>query len=141
MFDRFLIPLDGSELAEKAAAPAAELARQCSAQIVLVRVCNDQASLAESVDYLERVSQAAEEEGLSIRCDVYIGEPAARIVQAAYDEKVDLIIMSSHGRTGEARTVFGSVAETVMRLAPCPVMVVKSHQPFQDDGIKVVAVA
>ena len=54
-----------------------------------------------------------------------MGEPTSRIVQAARDDSVDLIIMSSHGRTGFARTVFGSVAETVMRNAPCPVMVVR----------------
>ena len=129
MYDKFLIPLDGSPLAEKAAAPAAELARRCGAEVIFLRVCPEAKQLPEAVDYLERVGTEAEEEGLSVRSEAYVGEPAHRIVQAAGEESVDLIIRGSHGRTGLARTVFGSVAETVMRYSPCPVMVVKATEP------------
>ena len=141
MYDRFLVPLDGSPLAECACAPAAELARQCSAEIVFLRVCSDNSELAAAVDYLERVSREAGREGLKVRGEAYLGESTSRIVQAAREEAVDLIIMSSHGRTGLARSVFGSVAETVMRQSPCPVMVVRGGLSTGPDGAESVEVA
>jgi len=132
VYDRFLVPLDGSYTAERAAAHAAELARRCSAEIVFLRICPDNDSLSEAIDYLEKVGEEAREERLKVRCEAYVGDPADRIVQAATEDSIDLIIMSTHGRTGLARTVFGSVAETVMRHAPCPVMVVRPSPPPHD---------
>lgn len=141
MYDRFLVPLDGSKLAEKAAFHAAELARQCSAELVLLRVVSDKQSFRQAVDYLDRVGKEARREHLKVRCEAYQGEPAAKIVEAAASEKVDLIIMSSHGRTGLARTIFGSVAETVMRTAPCPVMVVRGTETPHFEGVEEEEVA
>lgn len=129
MFDRFLVPLDGSKLAEKAAVTAAELARRCRAELVFLMVCQSPEKQSEAAEYLDKMSEAARREGLVARGEAYLGEPADRIVRAALEDSVDLVIMSSHGRTGLARTVFGSVAETVMRQAHCPVMVVKAHRP------------
>jgi universal stress protein A len=57
------------------------------------------------------------------------GEPAAEITKLAKSEGVDLIVMSSHGRTGLNRLLMGSVAECVMRRAPCPVLIVKPAEP------------
>ena len=54
------------------------------------------------------------------------GNPAAAIVEVAATEGVDLIVMGTHGRTGLARLVMGSIAEAVLRGAPCPVLVCKS---------------
>ena len=53
------------------------------------------------------------------------GEAASEIVRVAAERKVDLIVISSHGRTGLGRILFGSTAESVVRHAPCPVLVVK----------------
>jgi nucleotide-binding universal stress UspA family protein len=139
VYDRFLVPLDGSKLAETAAAHAAELARQCSAELILLRVCSEKKSLRQAVDYLDKVGQEARREHLKVRCEAYVGEPSERIVRAAVDDGVDLIIMSTHGRTGLARTIFGSVAETVMRNAPCPVMVVRGTGRPQLEGAEEVA--
>lgn len=86
------------------------------------------------MSYLDRVGAEARREHLTVRCEAYQGEPAGRIVQAACDDSIDLIIMSSHGRTGLARTIFGSVAETVMRTAPCPVMVVRGTETPHFEG-------
>ncbi len=132
VFRRFLVPLDGSPLAEKAALSAAELARHCKAELVFVRACPSKDSLKEAADYLAPMCEEARSEGLIAKADVCVGEPSVKICQVAEEEEVDLIIMSSHGRTGLARTVFGSVAETVMRAACCPVMVVKVHRPEGD---------
>ena len=57
------------------------------------------------------------------------GPPADAIVDLAKDEEVELIVMSSHGRTGLGRLLLGSVAEVVMRRAECPVLIVKPHAP------------
>jgi nucleotide-binding universal stress UspA family protein len=141
MFDRFLVPLDGSELAEKAANTAAELARRCKAQLIFLKVCTSQDEVSQAVDYLDRISRAARMEGLTARGDVCVGDAADKIVAIAEEERADLIVMSSHGRTGLARTVFGSVAETVMRKSSCPVMVVKAHRPATGDGQLQTAIA
>jgi len=53
------------------------------------------------------------------------GDPAAEIVRVAEERDVDLIVISSHGRTGLGRIIFGSTAEAVVRRARCPVLVVK----------------
>jgi nucleotide-binding universal stress UspA family protein len=56
------------------------------------------------------------------------GIPESSIIEAVSELNIDLIVMASHGRTGLAHLVLGSVAEEVVRLAPCPVMVVKPHK-------------
>jgi nucleotide-binding universal stress UspA family protein len=57
------------------------------------------------------------------------GNPAAEIVELAKAEDVDLIVMSTHGRTGLTRALMGSVAEVVVRRASCPVLTLKAKQP------------
>jgi hypothetical protein len=57
------------------------------------------------------------------------GKPYVEIVKAAADMDVDLIVLGSHGRSGISRLVLGSVAEKVVRLAPCPVFTVKPQHP------------
>lgn len=141
MFDKFLVPLDGSKLAEKAAVTAAELARRCSAELIFLMVCPTPERQAEAADYLDRLARSARHEGLVARAEAFLGDPAERIVRAAREDGADLIVMSSHGRTGLARTVFGSVAETVMRLSPCPVMVVKGESPGDGNSQADAAVA
>ncbi len=64
--------------------------------------------------------------GLRLRPEVKDGEPAWVIVDMALEERVDLIVMSSHGYTGLSRWMYGSVAEKVLRAGPCPVLVVRS---------------
>jgi glycine betaine transporter len=63
---------------------------------------------------------------LSVSPTVGVGEPAEEIVRLARDEAVDLIVMGTHGRSGLRHVLLGSVAETVMRTAPCPVFTVKA---------------
>jgi nucleotide-binding universal stress UspA family protein len=57
--------------------------------------------------------------------EVALGHPAEAIVRVAQERGVDLIVMSTHGRTGLQHALMGSVAEKVVRLAPCPVLTVK----------------
>jgi nucleotide-binding universal stress UspA family protein len=60
-----------------------------------------------------------------VSCDKAVGEPAAEIVEAAQDGKYDVIVVGTHGRTGLADVLLGSVAERVVRRAPMPVITVR----------------
>lgn len=72
---------------------------------------------------------AARERGISVDCRVVThvaaGKPAIQIVQLATDLHCDVIMLGTHGRTGVQRLVLGSIAETVVRTAPCPVLVLR----------------
>jgi nucleotide-binding universal stress UspA family protein len=126
-YQRILVPLDGSSLAELAAEHAAELARVCDAHLIFLRVVEPGAE-QEAARYLYQVNQQAHYHELDTEAMVRFGKACRTIVQTAAEMKADLIVLSSHGRTGLARGVFGSVAEAVVRSAPCPVTVVKSVQ-------------
>jgi len=71
------------------------------------------------------VKEAAQKEGVSVRAFVLSGRPADAIIETAQEKKADLIVLGSHGRTGVERLLMGSVAERVIVLASCPVLVVK----------------
>ncbi len=62
-----------------------------------------------------------------------VGDPATEIVRIAEEEPCDVVVMGTHGRTGLGRLLMGSVAEEVLRKAPCPVLTVKS--PIADDAL------
>ena len=75
---------------------------------------------------LKDLAMANLTESLSVSTKVGVGEPVEEILRVARDEGVDLIVMGTHGRTGLRLVLKGSVAETVMRGAPCPVFTVKA---------------
>lgn len=126
-YRKILVPLDGSTLAELASHHAAEIARLCAAHLIFLRVAQPEQT-QEAASYLYGVNQEARYNHLSTEAMVRYGSPAERIVETADEMAVDLIVLSSHGRTGLARQVFGSVAESVVRNANCPVTVVKSFK-------------
>lgn len=133
-----LVPLDGSEAGASALAMAGMLARVTGGPIRLLRVAatpravvsegvvvayedQERARLrAEADDYLEGVR--ARLGGLPVETAVRFGDPAAQIVAEAEASGAGLIAMSTHGRSGLARALMGSVAESVVRAAPCPVV-------------------
>ena len=61
--------------------------------------------------------------------DLAVGRPADAIIRIAQERQIDLIVMATHGRTGLEHVLLGSVAEKVVRLAPCPVLTVKAGRP------------
>jgi nucleotide-binding universal stress UspA family protein len=154
MLNKIIIPLDGSDLAERALSPAIQLARRAEAPVILVRsieperiVVTDIYALGSygaarpthSVEqarknaeaYLKRVSKQKVPEGLMVRSEVKEGDPAAMIVETAHAASAGLIVMSSHGYSGVTRWVQGSVAERVLHETPCPVLIVRSEKPIQ----------
>ena len=84
-----------------------------------------QANRAAARTALDRVVQDLRLPGVAIHPDVAEGIPAEEILRAARDKDVDLIVMGTHGRTGLAHVFMGSIAEKVVRRAPCPVLTVR----------------
>lgn len=142
LYSRIVVPLDGSELAEEALGQAQELAKNVGSPIHLVRVVDTYRAQAlpasgMAIDY-SMLAELAEEEiedakaymkgqveklrgdGLSVTGEVLHGPIAQQIVDST--QPGDIIVMSSHGRTGIKRWFLGSVAEEVMRRATCPVL-------------------
>ena len=133
--EKILVPLDGSDLAEAALETAIELLNeQPAAMLLLLRAAEASRPLGsdrteeqvravrEAESYLNGVAAGLHEAGIGrVKACVWYGPAATTIVEAAEVEKVSLIIMSCHGRSGVGRLIFGSVAESVLHgiiLAP-----------------------
>jgi nucleotide-binding universal stress UspA family protein len=143
-----LLPTDFSECGNYALSYAASLARRFGASIICINVIEPivptvgYSGMTEPLpiaDITEQLEDSAERElpklaecdecsGLDVEEVVVHGEAASEIVRVAKERDVDLIVISSHGRTGLGRILFGSTAESVVRHASCPVLVVKPPQ-------------
>ena len=77
-------------------------------------------------DYLLGIEHQLAREGITVSSEVRFGRPAEEIISFANDLKVDLITMSTHGRSGLARWAYGSVADRVLHAARCPVLLVRA---------------
>jgi nucleotide-binding universal stress UspA family protein len=117
-----LIATDFSETAEEAARVASDYARGSAGRLHILHVVSP-ASDAVADARLERLA-ADVGGGMSVVTAVRSGVPAAAIVQYALQHGADLIVVGTHGRTGVSRALIGSVAERVVRTAPCPVLTV-----------------
>jgi nucleotide-binding universal stress UspA family protein len=134
---RILVPLDGSAAAEAALPVASELARTSEAKLLVIRVTDarfDQdpgpmetglSRIREAEAYLQSIRDRLGPGGGQVATFLWRGSPAAAIVKAACDYQVDMIIMTTHARTGRDREMFGSVAEAVLRGVTVPVLVVR----------------
>jgi nucleotide-binding universal stress UspA family protein len=77
--------------------------------------------------YLAKIEKRLRDSGLNVRSEVLIGKPAETIVQYASENRASLIVMSTHGRSGPGRWVFGSVAEKVLHGVTTPILLVRPH--------------
>ena len=146
-----LLPTDFSGCANYAVPYAASIARATGASITWVYVIEPvvpavgytglteplpladvTAQLEDSAEKeLPRLAEREELSGLGVEEVIVHGDAAAEIVRVADEREVDLIVISSHGRAGLGRILFGSTAEAVVRHAKCPVLVVKP--PSQEE--------
>ena len=126
MYKRIMVPLDGSDLAQTALPHALELCRALSATLVLLHVRDTrQGSPEASRRFLDYTRRQHVNEGVTIETLVREGSVAEAIVRAAEYEKIDMIAMATHGRSGLQRAVYGSVAEQVLRSSTKPVLLVR----------------
>lgn len=140
-----LVPLDGSPLAEGALAQAAELAAESGARLVLLRAVEASPMLGtdrietevklvrEAEEYLAAAAARAGAMGArNVSTSVWYGSAPWAITEAARVQHVDLIVMTSHGRSGLGRLILGSVAETVLRSTPMPILLLRdARAPLQ----------
>lgn len=118
---RILLATDFSDVAEHAAAIARAYARALGAALHILHVAWPGDELAGRV-LLGMEKDAGPD--IAVTTAVEFGSPAARIVDYARRHQIDLIVVGTHGRTGVSRVLLGSVAERVIRTAPCPVLAV-----------------
>lgn len=137
-----LVPLDFSDCALRALDYAVTLGRQVQASVTLLHVVQSLPPTATGAvpswltthlalledelrrhleDYRQRVAAA----GLAVEVILSHGVPVQEVLAIATAQQIDLIVIGSHGRTGLPHTLLGSMAEKIMRLAPCPVLVVR----------------
>jgi nucleotide-binding universal stress UspA family protein len=141
LYERILVPTDGSSAGRRAVEHAAALAATHGATVVGVYVVNtagyaglpmessweglDDMLRADGDAALETVREVAENRGVPVETHVLEGSPSRQIVEFAEREGCDLVVMSTHGRGGIDRLLLGSVAEKVVRSANVPVMTVR----------------
>jgi nucleotide-binding universal stress UspA family protein len=144
MFRKLLIPLDGSSLAEEAIGRAAAIAISSNARMDLVLVHEPYPAggeepvwtkkrMAEETGYLRGIAaELASGSGITTTFAVVNGDPAKAICDRATDGSADLIVMTSHGRTGWSRAWIGSVADAVSRHAAMPVLMLRPAKSAKD---------
>ncbi len=126
MYEAVLVPLDGSELAERALISAAKIAQADGAAIKLFSVVEDTEHVAERRAYLEAKAKELGPRASAME-PVVAREPAGAIAGAITDRPNVLLCMSTHGRTPVSRVFLGSVAGEVVRTIPGPVLAVGPH--------------
>ena len=146
-FRRALVPLDGSRIAEAVLPVFLPMARPLQIEVALVRVvvpafessavdespealeASQQAKehkRQEAIEYLRAVAATPAFDGFRVVTTVRSGEAPHEIIAAATEMQADVIAMTTHGRTGLRRLLFGSVAEAVLRTSHVPVFVVRA---------------
>ncbi len=148
MYKKILVPTDGSEYANKAARQAAWIASISGAELMAINVIETSSLVGlpaedlivrikemlkeEGQKSLERISEIVMEEKKDDKCqkdvkltlDTKEGSPSDIIIKTIDEENIDLVVMGTSGKHGLDRFLLGSVAENVVRSAPCPVLVV-----------------
>lgn len=142
MYKKILVPLDGSKTAEGVLPHAKALAYSEGAELVLLTVADNpmdfvfsdpgiaeralEEQQARSKKYMAEVEGHLKAAGFKVSVILREGAVADSILRAAEELQVDVIAMSTHGRTGPARWLLGSVADRVVRSSKVPVMLIRA---------------
>lgn len=143
-FKNIVVATDGSKYSAAAASEALGLAKWNGSALTVISVVPSELMTPSDIDFTitqreliaekemheaeknaKVVKEAAQKEGVVVKAFVLSGRPADAIIETAQEKNADLIVLGSHGRTGVERLLMGSVAERVIVLASCPVLVVK----------------
>jgi nucleotide-binding universal stress UspA family protein len=156
---RILVPSDFSECSDAAVRYGLELARRFDATLHLLHVVQDPAAqpwagegfavpMLEALDEWQKEARTRLEHAIppedrsNTVAVVTIASPFSEILRYAAENEVDLIVMGTHGRGGMSHMLLGSIAERVVRRAPCPVLTVRQPQhEFVGPGSLVIAAA
>ncbi len=156
MFERIIVPLDGSRLSAQAIPYAAEVGKRFDAEVILVRVLSNtglsivsqatgmedaaatdiiaQEARMKDVDnasnakrYLMNWAQSLKSQDIKVSYQVTIGTPAKSILELAIAQQASLIVMMSHGRGWFKRAIMGSVADEILRRSTVPVLIIRAQ--------------
>jgi nucleotide-binding universal stress UspA family protein len=154
MYERILVALDGSEIAERVLPHVEALAKAFGSTLILLQATTSPARLVAELSgadvdinpgivdpteileeeqqevgkYLAGAAARLKAAGWTVETDEPEGDIADTIVQRAIDLKADLIAMTTHGRSGFGKLIFGNEAESVLKNAPCPLLLVRVHE-------------
>jgi len=148
MFEKILVCLDGSDLAEEILPYVKEVARRFKSGLVLLEVTMPPSAVVEpttgyysaptpveiereeeeAASYLEGVAQELQKEGLEVEYLTLPGSPGRTIVSYAEESDIGLIALGTHGRSGLRRLAFGSVAEHVLKQSGLPVLIIRQRK-------------
>ena len=142
IYKRILLPLDGSELAERALPHAIAQAQGFGAELVLLRVAEMIAhtrgvsaadlervrsqTVASAREYLKHIAEQVQEESVQVETAIVEGRPSVAITWFAETNDIDMIVLCTRGRSGFSRWLMGSVADRVVRGATVPVLLVRA---------------
>ena len=134
---RILFPTDLSHLSDAGLPLATTIARDRGAELLILHVQEPPAAAGEwcygllepDTEAIKQMLDKVKPTDPRVPCThrMVTGDPATEIMRGAAEEGVDMIVMSTHGRTGLPRVLMGSVAEAVVRRAPCPVVTIKQR--------------
>lgn len=150
MYKKILVPLDGSQIAQCVLTQVRSLALGLKVQeVVVMRVVEplpddvrnalvelggeqipklEEKRQAEAISYISGMEKMFREEGIHVKGQILSGHPAEEIISYAKNNNVDLIMMSTHGRSGATHWLTGSVAERVANHSPVPVQLVSPKE-------------
>ncbi len=142
MLEKILVPLDGSPTAEAVLPHVGRLLRRVDAEVILLQSANPipsadtyvpvaEAALAAAREYLLGIQQRLEGRGVKVRIITRLGSAADVIAEVARQEGVGAVAIATHGRSGVARLLLGSVAEHVLRTSPVPVLAVRPFWSYE----------
>ena len=151
-FKKILIPIDGSPFSEASIPYVKELAKETGGEIILLRVSEPPVLSADrspaikpsweeyrdilmteiqrqAEEYMEGIKANIEKSGIKVSSQAILGKAAESILQVAKKENINLIAMTTHGRTGVSRWVYGSVASRIVEESLQPVMLIRPSVP------------
>ncbi|GAB3685762.1 universal stress protein [Salinarchaeum chitinilyticum] len=146
MYERILLPTDGSESADAALDHALDIAAQYDAELHVLHVVSaayaeagpGHATAIEAMEQhgeetFDRIAERVEAAGVRLTTEQRHGEPHTSIVEYANEAGVDLVVMGTHGRTGLQRYLLGSVTEKVVRTSDVPVLTVRYDEEAAEE--------
>jgi nucleotide-binding universal stress UspA family protein len=146
MYKSILVPLDGSKLAEAILPEIVKVASSMKARIILLRVCRahvfpgkdptkaEVEVIREAEKYLNEIAKQLTNKDLDAEIHVRYGDVADEILNHSKRNEIDLISMSTHGRSGLGRWLLGSVAEKIVRHSEKPVLLLRAHGKAESES-------
>lgn len=140
MYEKILVPLDGSEVAEVALPYAGELAGRLGSEITLIHVCESTEQQYRNMHqiYMQKMAEMTRQlikkyvetpdaASIAVQAELLNGNPADKILDFAEKQHVNLIVIATHGRSGIQRWVLGSIADKVVNAAKQPVLLIRAR--------------